>query len=80
MCNFADELMRKTMTTFVDTLEETDIAALQDDLTPEERARWEAIIKRDLQERAEGKPRKHISGDEFWGKVTEAMMRHYEKA
>ena len=67
------------MTTFIDTLEETDIAAIQDDLTPEERARWEAMIERDLQERAEGKPRKYISGDEFWGKVTEAMMRHYEK-
>ena len=80
MCIFADELMRKTMTTFIDTLEETDVTTLQDDLTPEERARWEAVIERDLQERAEGKPRKYISGDEFWGKVTEAMMRHYEKA
>ena len=63
------------MTTFIDTFEETDIAALQDDLTPEERARWEAIIVRDLQERAEGKPQKYISGDEFWGKVNDVLKR-----
>ena len=68
------------MTTFIDTLEELDVTSLQDDLTPEQRAYWEASIERDLQERAEGKPRKYISGDEFWGKVTEAVMRHYEKA
>jgi len=56
------------MTTFIDTLEETEVAALQDDLTPKQRANWEASIERDLQERAEGKPRKYISGDEFWEK------------
>jgi len=67
------------MTTFIDTLEETDVVAIQDDLTPEQRAYWEASIERELRERAEGKPRKYISGDEFWGKMTEAMLRHYEK-
>jgi hypothetical protein len=67
------------MTTFIDTLEETDIAALQDDLTPEQRAYWEASIERDLRDIAEGKPHKYISGDEFWGKVNEALKRHYEK-
>ena len=77
---FAIEINSKQMTTFIDTLEELDVTSLQDDLTPEQRAYWEASIERDLQERAEGKPRKYISGDEFWGKVTEAVMRHYEKA
>ena len=67
------------MTTFIDTLEETDVAALQDDLTPEQRAYWEASIERDLRDIAEGKPHKYISGDEFWGKVNEALKRHYEK-
>ncbi len=67
------------MTTFIDTLEETDIAALQDDLTPEQRAYWEASIERDLRDIAEGKTHKYISGDEFWGKVNEALKRHYEK-
>ena len=55
----------------MDTLKETDIAALQDDLTPEERARWEAIIERDLQERAEGKPKKYLTLDEFEKKLIE---------
>ena len=67
------------MTTFIDTLEETSVAALQDDLTPEQRAYWEASIERDLRDIAEGKPHKYISGDEFWGKVNEALKRHYEK-
>ena len=52
---------------------------IEDDLTPEERAYWEASIERDLREIAEGKPRKYISGDEFWGKLTNAVLRHYEK-
>ncbi len=52
---------------------------IEDDLTPEERALWEASIERDLREIAEGKPRKYISGDEFWGKLTNAVLRHYEK-
>lgn len=52
---------------------------VEDDLTPEERALWEASIERDLREIAEGKPRKYISGDEFWGKLTNAVLRHYEK-
>lgn len=52
---------------------------VENDLTPEERALWEASIERDLREIAEGKPRKYISGDEFWGKLTNAVLRHYEK-
>lgn len=65
------------MTTFIDTLEETDIAALQDDLTPEERARWEAIIERDLQERAEGKPKKYLTLDELEKKLIDAVHKLY---
>ena len=52
----------------VDTLEDADVMEMQDDLTPEQRARWEDIIERDLREIAEGKPQKYITGDEFWGK------------
>lgn len=51
---------------------------MQDDLTPEQRARWEDIIERYLREIAEGKPQKYITGDEFWGELTEAVMRQYE--
>lgn len=66
------------MNTFVDTLDNADVMETQDDLTPEQRARWEGIIERDLREIAEGKPQKYINGDEFWGKLTEAVMRQYE--
>lgn len=79
MCIFANEFNSKTMNTIVDIEEEMDVATIQDDLTPEQRARWEAIIERDLRDIAEGKPHKYISGDEFWGKVNEALKRHYEK-
>ncbi len=67
------------MNTTVETEEKIDFEAIEDDLTPEQKAYWEAFIERDLHDIAEGKPRKYISGDEFWGKVTEALMRHYEK-
>lgn len=63
------------MTTFTDTLEGTDIAAKQNDLTPEERARWEATIECDLQERAEGKPRKHFTLDEFEKNLIDAVHK-----
>lgn len=65
------------MTTFIDTLEETDVTTLQDDLTPEERARWEAVIERDLQERAEGKPKKYLTLDEFEKKLIDAVHKLY---
>lgn len=65
------------MTTFIDPLEENDIATIQDDLTSDERARWEAIIERDLQERAEGKPRKYLTLDEFEKKLIDAVHKNY---
>ena len=60
-------------------MKEMNLVEIEDDLTPEQRAYWEASIERDLREIAEGKPRKYISGDEFWGKLTNAVLRHYEK-
>ena len=60
-------------------MKEMNVTEIEDDLTPEQRAYWEASIERDLREIAEGKPRKYISGDEFWGKLTNAVLRHYEK-
>ena len=59
-------------------MKEMNLVEVEDDLTPEQRAYWEASIERDLREIAEGKPRKYISGDEFWGKLTNAVLRHYE--
>ena len=69
----------KKMNTIADTLEDTDVMELQDELTPEERAYWENSIERDLRNRAVGVKPKYLSGDEFWGKVEEAVMRHYER-
>ncbi|MBR4340629.1 MAG: hypothetical protein IKP89_08465 [Bacteroidales bacterium] len=60
-------------------MKEMNVPEIEDDLTPEQRAYWEASIERDMREIAEGKPRKYISGDEFWGKLTNAVLRHYEK-
>ena len=65
------------MTTFIETLEEKDVAALQDDLTPEERARWEAIIEQDLRDIAEGKPQKYLTLDEFEKKLIDAVHKIY---
>ena len=60
-------------------MKKMNITEIEDNLTPEQRAYWEASIERDMREIAEGKPRKYISGDEFWGKLTNAVLRHYEK-
>ena len=65
------------MTTFIDTLEETDIAALQDDLTPEERARWETIIEQDMRDIEEGKPKNYLTLDEFEKKLIDAVHKLY---
>ena len=79
MCIFANEFNSKTMNTIVDIEEEMDVATIQDDLTPEQRARWEAIIEQDLRDIAEGKPKKYISGDEFEKKMIEALNEFYDR-
>ena len=49
------------MNTTTDTEEKIDFEAIEDDLTPEQRAYWEASIERDLCDIAEGKLHKYIS-------------------
>ena len=65
------------MTTFIDTFEEIDVAALQDDLTPEQRAYWEASIERDMRNIAEEKPKKYLTLDEFEKKMMDALHKLY---
>ncbi len=65
------------MTTFIDTLEETAATEVQDDLTPEQRAYWEASIKRDMRDIAEGRPKKYITLDEFEKKLMDAVHKLY---
>ena len=61
------------MTMLADTLEEAVATEVQDDLTPEQRAYWEASIERDMRDIAEGKPKKYITLDEFERKLIEAV-------
>ena len=77
MCIFANEFNSKTMNTIVDIEEEMDVATIQDDLTPEQRARWEAIIEQDLRDMAEGKPKKYLTLDEFEKKLIDAVHTIY---
>lgn len=65
------------MNTIVDIEEEMDVATIQDDLTPEQRARWEAIIEQDLRDIAEGKPKKYLTLDEFEKKLIDAVHTIY---
>lgn len=65
------------MNTIVDIEEEMDVATIQDDLTPEQRARWEAIIEQDLRDIAEGKPNKYLTLDEFEKKLIDAVHKIY---
>ena len=44
----------------------------------EERAYWAQSVERDLADIASGKPRKYVSGDEFWSRFEEAVEKHYE--
>jgi hypothetical protein len=48
------------------------------DLNAEERAYWAQSVERDLADIASGKPRKYVSGDEFWSRFEEAVEKHYE--
>ena len=65
------------MNTTVDIEEEMDVATIQDDLTPEQRARWKAIIEQDLRDIAEGKPKKYLTLNEFEKKLIDAVHKIY---
>ena len=69
--------IHNTMNTTVDTEEKVDFDTLQDDLTPEQRAYWEASIERDLRNIADGKPHKYLTLDEFEKKLIEAVRKIY---
>ena len=62
-----------------EALNDDGVTEMQDDLTPEERAYWEASVERDMRNHAEGRMPNYLSGDEFWGKVEESVNRRYER-
>lgn len=47
----------------IDTVEEIDLATLQDELTPEQRAYWLESIERDM--RNMDQPKKYVSLEQF---------------
>ena len=61
--------------TFVDTLDDTDVMEMQDDLTPEQRMLWEVSIERDLREIEEGKPQKYITLEQFGEELRSSIRR-----
>ena len=65
------------ITTFTDTQEDTGAMELRDELTPEERAYWEASIERDMREIAEGKPQEHYPIEDLRTRMLESLSRLY---
>lgn len=63
------------MAMLADTLEEAVATEVQDDLTPEQRAYWEASIERDMRDIAEGKPKKYITLEQFGQELMAAVRR-----
>ena len=56
-------------------MKEMNVVEIEDDLTPEERAYWEASIEWDMREIAEGKPRKYISLEQFGEELRASIRR-----
>ena len=63
------------MNTFVDTMDDTDVMEMQEGLTPEQRAYWESVIKRDMRDRDESK--NYLTLDEFEQKLSAAAIKLY---
>lgn len=64
------------MNTLVDTLDDTDVMEMQDDLTPEEKADWLRSIELDLHNSNRGKDHRPI--EELWKKLEDSVRNHYE--
>ena len=56
-------------------MKEMNLVEVEDDLTPEQRAYWEASVERDLREIAEGKPQKYISLEQFGEELRASIRR-----
>jgi len=55
----------------VDTIEEIDIASMQDELTSEQRAYWQESIERDM--RNMDQPKKYITLEQFGQELMTAV-------
>ena len=56
-------------------MKEMNLVEVEDDLTPEQRAYWEASIERDMREIAEGKPQEYISLEQFGEELRASIRR-----
>ena len=56
-------------------MKEMNLVEVEDDLSPEQRAYWEASIERDLREIAEGKPQEYISLEQFGEELRASIRR-----
>jgi hypothetical protein len=56
-------------------MKEMNVVEVEDNLTPEQRAYWEASIERDLREIAEGKPQEYISLEQFGEELRASIRR-----
>ena len=56
-------------------MKEMNLVEVEDNLTPEQRAYWEASIERDLREIAEGKPQEYISLEQFGEELRASIRR-----
>ncbi len=56
-------------------MKKMNLVEVEDDLTPEQRAYWEASIERDMREIAEGKPQEYISLEQFGEELRASIRR-----
>lgn len=61
------------MEAVIDTIEEIDLATMQDELTPEQRAYWLKSIERDM--RTMNQPKKYINLEQFGQELMVAVRR-----
>ncbi|MCR5191406.1 MAG: hypothetical protein K6C07_08400 [Bacteroidales bacterium] len=58
-------------------MKEMNLVEVEDDLTPEERAYWEASIERDLREIAEGKPQEYYPIEDLRKRMLDSLSKLY---
>ena len=58
-------------------MKEMNLVEVEDDLTPEQRAYWEASIERDLREIAEGKPQEYYSIEDLRKRMLDSLSKLY---
>ena len=56
-------------------MKKMNLIEIENNLTPEQRAYWEASIERDLREIAEGKPQEYISLEQFGEELRASIRR-----